>query len=333
MNTPENDKTPYDLIARYLAGEASDDEIIDVEKWKGASSENIRIFDQCRKIWEKSGQANLFTDIDINEEWDHFLRGVETLILEDDDKTGKVFFTAYRIAAIFVIGLILSLSTVFLSKSLRQVAFYTENSGDQIELPDGSIVYLNKNSKISYSKSFKKSRELTLDGEAFFEVESDSSNAFIISAGKVRVEVMGTSFNVDAYKNEDLVKVIVATGKVAVYDKSNSNEKSELEKGEKVVFSRELRSAKISKNYDVNYISWKTGILSFENASLEEVFNKLSEIYNIDFELKNQDLYRCRISVRFDHSDLDYILNTLSLTLGIQIEKGHTAYIVTGEGC
>ena len=332
MKTPENDKTPYDLIARYLSGDASSDEIIDVERWKSASAENLKVFEQCKNVWEKTGQANLFTDIDINKEWDHFLRGVEPGLKVDGENRSQVSYNIYKIAAVIVVGLIFGFAILFLNNSGIQ-EFYTENSIDKLELPDGSIVHLNKHSKITFSKSFLSSREVKLDGEAFFDVVRDTSNAFIISTGKVRVKVLGTSFNVDAYRSEDIVNVTVASGKVAVYDKKELEKQNVLVKGEKIDFSRELHSGKVSNNHDLNFLSWKTGVMSFENSSLEEVLNKLEELYGIEFELANKELYRCRISVKFDNSELDYILNTLSLTLGFSFEKTNTSYLVSGAGC
>ncbi len=334
MKTPQNDNVPYDLISRYFSGEASVDEIIDVERWKAVSPENANVIEQCRKVWEKTGQSNLFADINLDDEWNSFQKAINHPSHEAEKNIYRqVLIPIYRIAAVIVLGLLLGFSAIYIYNSMKLEKFYAGNSQQVIDLPDESKVFLNKNSRISFDESFDNSREIVLDGEAFFNVVSDPSRPFIVKTGKLRVEVLGTSFNVQGYKKEESVKVIVESGRVAVYEKSNIDAQDVLQKGDKIEYYRKSGERKLSQNQDKNYNSWRTGILSFENSSLEEVLNKLTEIYDVNFQISNRDLYKCRISVKFDNSELEYILNTLSVTLDISFENKNSYFLVRGDGC
>ncbi|MCF8381015.1 MAG: FecR domain-containing protein [Bacteroidales bacterium] len=333
MKTPQNDNVPYELIARYFSGEASVDEIIDVEGWVAASSENKAVLEQFRKLWEKTGQSNLFVDINLDNEWNAFLNSVKPSQQVIQNKTRSLIPMFYRIAALIILGLILGLASVLINNTIKYEKIIAGNVMQLVPLPDGSRVFLNKESTIKYPKSFKKSRFVTLEGEAFFEVNPDKSKPFIVNTGKLRVEVLGTSFNVQAYKEDEILNVIVETGIVAVYKKSNFEEKEVLHEGDKISYHKASGEHTLSKNIDDNYNAWFTRILKFENSSLEEVLNTLTNIYGIDFQVNNKNLYNCRLSVTFDHDELEYILKTISLTLDIKFENHQSYILVKGDGC
>jgi len=238
MEIPEKNKVPIDLIAKFLNGEADTNDIIDLEQWKAASGDNIKVFEEYKTIWEKTGQLSPFADIDIENEWNVFLESVE--IFEEEIKTKRKSFTlfgnpVFRVAAALLAGLVLSYSSWFIYQSLKFEKVIAGNEVIQRSLPDGSQINLNKNSKLVYPRKFNENRNLRLEGEAFFEVVSDKANPFIVRSGDILVEVVGTSFNVSARKNVGLVQVVVETGTVAVYNEEFSPLKKDLvSAGEKI---------------------------------------------------------------------------------------------------
>ena len=279
MNIPEKNKVPVDLIAKYLNGEANTDDIIDLENWKAKSGDNKKVFDEYRTIWEKTGQLSLFADIDIENEWNVFLENVDINEQEYKSRQGDVAWKPLlRIAAVIVAGLILSVSGYFTYRSVMYEKLVAKNEILQVQLPDGSNVTLNKGSKLIYPGKFGDERELYLNGEAFFEVSKDPDRPFIVESGNVKVEVIGTSFNFYGFKNENVVQVIVESGKVAVYnEKDEEIRKDILTKGEKLIYARKSGVRSIQPNNDINFKSWKTGVIRFENSSLQYVVNLLEK--------------------------------------------------------
>ncbi len=337
MKIPEKNKVPVDLIAKYLNGEADTNDIIDLEQWKSASGENKKVFEEYRRIWEKTGQISMFADIDIENEWNIFLDSVENAP-EEKVKPGKkrsfVSNAFIRVAAAILIGLIFGYAGWYGLRTLRFEKVVARNQVIEFGLPDGSEISLNKNSSLTYPKKFDEDRELILDGEAFFEVVSDPQHPFIIKSGKVRIEVVGTSFNVQAFKDENVVQVFVETGKVAVYESGPGIIKKDfLTGGERIIYSRKSGIRSVQPNTDLNYKSWKTGIYHFENSRLQYVINILETNYRTEINLVNPLLNDCRISVSFENKSLEYILETIAETLDLDLVKSDKGYLIDGKEC
>ena len=149
-----------------------------------------------------------------------------------------------------------------------------------VSLPDGSKIYLNRNSELNYRKNFgKHGRNVKLAGEAFFEISPDKSKPFIIDAGNAKVKVLGTSFNVITNNRESAVEVFVKTGKVLVSDNSGS-QTLQLDPG--YVGTVSSRAAVKTVNNNPNYLAWKTGELVYSGQKLSVVFSDLKRVYNMD---------------------------------------------------
>jgi ferric-dicitrate binding protein FerR (iron transport regulator) len=239
-------------------------------------------------MWKDLKNANNQEIIDVDKAW----KNVHSRLMENDNQVSEIplrisFFrtTFFRIAAVALVLL-----------SLGSVALYMNNAGllskkvtvlagnDQknvlVSLPDGSKVYLNRNSEFSYRKNFGVSgRDVKLTGEAFFEIAPDKSKPFIIDAGKASVKVVGTSFNVITSNTESAVEVFVKTGKVMVLDNSGS-QTIQLDPGFVGTMSSKVSAKKLNNN--PNYLSWNTGLLVYNGQKLDVVFNDLKRVYNMD---------------------------------------------------
>jgi ferric-dicitrate binding protein FerR (iron transport regulator) len=199
-------------------------------------------------------------------------------------------------------------------------------------LPDGTVIALNKNSVITYPDKFgRKKRKVLLKGEAFFQVKRDEKKPFIIEAENVEIEVLGTSFNVDARPDKQFVEVIVNTGKVAL--RSEKGKEIVLLKGERGVFSKETGELVKEANKSRNYLAWKTKKLIFEDDCLADVVKDISEAYDINIELASPALKDCRLTAIYDDLSLDAILNILKETFDLSVVKKDNIILVTGEGC
>jgi transmembrane sensor len=193
-------------------------------------------------------------------------------------------------------------------------------------LPDGTKVTLNHSSKIVFPDEFSKNtREVTLSGEAFFEVTPNPEKPFIIKTNGASVKVLGTSFNVYAYNNVPTVEVIVKTGKVELREilstDSSKSDKVLLLAGEKGVFNKD--NGKISKenNLNSNNLSWITHEIKFNYTQLDDVINTLRRTYNLQIEVDSNVDKDLQLSATFTHQKPEYIMDIVALTLNLKLEK------------
>jgi ferric-dicitrate binding protein FerR (iron transport regulator) len=167
-------------------------------------------------------------------------------------------------------------------------------------------------------------------GEAFFEVKKNKEVPFIINAGNIQVEVVGTSFNVNSFNNKS--EVIVKTGVVKVRTKSNSNSWI-LNAGSRIVIDRKNNVIEKEQNTNLNYLAWKTKVYIFEKTKMSEVFELIEKDYNTKIELADSDLNNCTLYAVIENKSLSDILDIIKHTFGIEysIEKGKI--IIKGKGC
>lgn len=180
------------------------------------------------------------------------------------------------------------------------------------ELPDNSVVWLNAGSSLRYPAVFRKDRRsVELKGEAYFEVQADSKHPFYVNtADGLSVLVYGTTFNVAAYEDENLIGVVLETGKVNVI--TPNKESITLLPGEQFLFDKQ--SHKLAKNgVDVyEKVAWKDGKLLFRNATLEDIFKRLERHFNVEIEFDHKPNKEYKYRATFRNETLSQILDYLS---------------------
>lgn len=208
----------------------------------------------------------------------------------------------------------------------------TTGSGQRLmrRLPDGTIVHLNSNTTISYPQTFGAVREITLTGEAFFQVVHNGK-PFIVRAGNVETRVLGTSFDVEHDEGED-TRITLVEGKVSVI--SPTGQSLTLEPNQQALI--DARSSAISKR-NVNvllYTSWKDDVLFFEQTSLEEAVPEIEKWYGVDIDILNPALRHCVITAKYHDEPLGNVLGSLQFLLNLEIKRrddGH--FVINGTGC
>ncbi|MBI9067660.1 MAG: FecR domain-containing protein [Salinivirgaceae bacterium] len=326
MDTENKHIVPIELITRFLANEASVNERTQVEDWRSAASENEKEFQSIRKLWNVSATLGKKEEIDIDKEWQIMDKAITPA-------KGRVISLArvIQIAASLLILVTLSFLVIQQSKTISQKTAVAEVT--QVTLPDGSIINLNANSKITYGKDFgTANREITLKGEGFFEVVSNKNMPFIISAQGATIQVLGTQFNVKAYKNQEEVKVTVIEGVVELSEAKQPTKKTVLLAGETGIYMKKKKAIKKKPSNDLNDISWKTKYLSFENTPLNQVIDILNNTYHKDFVVDNK-VKDCKVTVAFRDKDLASVLKVLKSTLELHITLNNQVFYITGEGC
>jgi ferric-dicitrate binding protein FerR (iron transport regulator) len=332
MNEDKN-HIEIDLLTRSLTGEANQEELELVRHWTEASEANRKQYEEFMKVLSAAEKTSKYQNIDIEAEWSHHINTYIPSVAESP--SGKIFklATVFKVAASVL--LIISFSYFgwrYMSQKSVKTSIAETN---EITLPDGSKVTINARSKLTYHKKDfgKTSRIVSLEGEAFFEVQKNPALPFIIKLDGAEVKVLGTSFNVRAYKDMDKIEVTVAEGKVTLYQKGMEQKRVVVIKGEKAVFNKSLKYVQKQMNDDRNFISWKTRLIVFENDSLSTISRTLSNVYHKNFVIQNPKLNHCTVTTTFENKDLQTVLNVLKSTLDITIEEEDNAVNIMGKGC
>lgn len=184
----------------------------------------------------------------------------------------------------------------------------------QVELPDGSQVYLGAMSAIRFPVRFTgEKRKVEVSGEVYFEVARDTEHPFVVKVDDMEVEVLGTSFNVRNYTDETDMEITLVTGKVKVAN--DGGEACVLEPSEQVIWNKQT-SMMSSRKVDAEaFIDWKNGKLNLRNERLEDILNRLSKWYDIEVFFLNDKARDMRFYANMDRYDnLEVLLKKFELT-------------------
>ena len=200
-------------------------------------------------------------------------------------------------------------------QELAQIMEVKTNPGmmTSLTLPDGTLVYLNSESTLSYPSRFDNdTRNVTLQGEAYFEVEKDARHPFVVKADPVEVEVLGTHFNVEAYPGDAEVKTTLLEGSVAVNAPAVSS-RITLSPGESAIYNRADKTLQEEKTKENNTATgWRDGHFHFDYLPLQEIARELSNSFGATIHIADTALQNYRITARFRNGeDLTTILSVL----------------------
>jgi len=315
-----------DLLVRYLLGDTSTEENATIETWMLESEENQKLLEQMYFIMQATDKLQIMNSADP----DAALTALKKKI--NSKKRSHLFRrsikVAQRIAAILFIP-ILALATFLLLETSNEPLRYVEvntNPGiiSSFELPDGSKAWLNAGGYMKYPVEFStKKREVELKGQGYFKVTKDASKPFFVKIDdSYSVEVLGTEFNVTAYENEDLIETTLVTGKVRlIIDHANGKaiEKS-LKPNQKAIYDRKNRTLKIATVNPEYDMVWKEGKIVFRQHRMDHVLKVLARHYNVQFDVKTNDVLQSEITAKFTNEPLPQVLEYLKLASNIKFK-------------
>ncbi|RKD90726.1 FecR family protein [Mangrovibacterium diazotrophicum] len=223
-----------------------------------------------------------------------------------------------RIAAILLIPIVLFSIYWFVNdQKPGEVAMATivspMGARTSFVLPDGSTGWLNSGSELTYPVEFAEAREVKLNGEAFFHVKHQHGDKFRVRTSGLTVEVLGTQFDVSAYSEAENISVVLKEGSVQILDKQDQATYL-MKPDERFQFDKQQNKALISTIDAGEFTSWTMGLLQFKGESLEEVMNKLSRWYNVDIEIRDDQLKSYNFRATFKDEQLGEILKMIALT-------------------
>ena len=316
----------YSLINRYLRGEATEKEIEEIFNWIESSPGNKSEFIKYKQAWALTAKSNK----NINASW----------IKIQQQTTGKkqvrfLLQKAMRYAAIFIValGLGIILQKLISEKNIHQSLPYLQTTSihapygqtANVSLPDGTSIILNSGSTLFYHSNFAEGeRTVKLEGEAFFNVTEDSQHPFTVQTELLDLRVYGTSFNVEAYPQDKQVNTTLIEGSLGVISKKG-NELVRLVPSENARYDKLASELHVSKVDTSLYTSWKMGIISFKNETLEDIALKIERVYNVEIIISNKklanELYKGTI---LRNKPIDQVLEVLGLAASFEyriIEK------------
>ncbi len=214
-------------------------------------------------------------------------------------------------------------------KIIETVSKHTQNGQQlQITLPDGSKVKLNSNSSITYPVNFFKNRHIEFEGEAFFNVVRDETSPFTVKTENFETEVLGTSFNISAYKNAR-AKVSVVEGKVKVSSTFNKRKNyTVLEQKE----AAEIREKLIREaDFNADEILWKDGVLVFSNENIQGIAGKIQRWFNVTVVVKNEAFIGKSFSGKYSNESLEQILIGMGYALNFSFRMEGNRITIIGN--
>ena len=296
-----------DTLQRYIEGNVSQQEKEEIAKWLDADDKNMEEFRILRSVYDASlWNGNYSEAVE-----------VESPVMKIS-KSKKIFYEILKIAAVFLIAFGMYYFLVpdkYIDQDTyltTQTIYAPEGQRTEIILSDGTKVWLNAKSSLSFPDQFNDtSRIVELNGEAYFDVTHHETNKFVVKTPKYHVKVLGTEFNVIAYPEKDLFETSLIKGSIEVI--SDFTE-------EKVILTPNNKVKSIEGKFIVteliNYdqFLWKKGIMSFDNEGVKEILEKLEYYYDVKIDVKDESLLDNRYTGKFWTKDgVEQVLKVLQL--------------------
>jgi len=317
------------IISRTLSGNASNKEEKELKDWILEDDKNYLEYKIIQESAQKAYKERklLITDETFQNIWD--TTNASNKILKY-----KIGFSIFKTIAVSAAGLALILISVF---SYRQIVIkqeITHKDGQpvliekfspmgqisKVFLPDGSLVWLNADSKLQYASNYgEMTRTVSLTGEAYFDVKQDQTKPFMVKSGNVAITATGTTFNVNTYFNNSDIEIVLDEGELTIENLFSSlipgmPLKTTLVPGNKAIYSlRESVFVVDNINDSFDYTCWKDGILSFRHADFETVINSLERWYGVEFTYDGHPDSGWNYTGDFNNEYLESVLKALGL--------------------
>jgi transmembrane sensor len=313
------------LLKKYVDGCSSKEELreaIELLKSENISDDVIR---DMRRQWfflkdcENINEENIDFEAVIDK-IHHEINLRESQVINSRTIRLRKLYKWVAVAAVFAFA-VLAVYGVYNAWNkgiFRKESYYSVSSirgqSTKISMPDGSAVWLNGESSVSYNSSFGvKNRNLKLTGEGFFSVQKNKQIPFIVEVGTARVTAVGTAFNIDALGSEGNVIVTMENGRVLIENKSMN---TEIVAGQQAKIT-ESEIGVSNVDYEL-FTSWRNGQIVFKNETLFTITSQLEKMYDVRFVYKSDSLkdFRYRGTIRLDNSVFK-ALEMLKLSTGI----------------
>jgi transmembrane sensor len=318
-------------LIRYILGELPEEQTKAIDDLISSNAEVARQYYSLKDAWEKSGIIFDIQQLDVDREWEEFSQKIRkpkcrTVVPRN---LSVDFIIKFSIAASLLLLLGLTFLFTFHSSTKQSGTNLSDEKRTEFSvqkgqkgffiLTDGTKVWLNSQSKISYSSSYDSiSRDIILVGEAYFEVVHNPSKPFHVITKDITVEVLGTTFNISAYPDEKRTEAALLSGKLSLVNNAG-NKKVYLKPNEAAsVFTESTDIHKEIFSTDV-YSLWRNGEYVFVNEPIENVLTKLERNFNKEFVFDKKIIEGKRLTAHFKKGEsLSKILHITGNALEIK---------------
>ncbi|WP_346854549.1 FecR domain-containing protein [uncultured Draconibacterium sp.] len=312
-------------IVNYITGNpysANKEKLIREVK---TDDEQKAFFKKLKIAWALFSSTREVSEYDIEKSYEDLKKKID----REESKYGR--FTVGRIFQYAAIVLAVVSLSVFLYlnqeqtpsetiKELQYTSVIAENGQvAKIVLPDSSIVWLNSGTTLSYNSDYAISnRDLNLEGQAYFSVTRNENIPLTVACDAVKVKVLGTKFDVDAYPGKDEINVVLESGQVELLRTEDESFSLKMTPGERAKFSMESKQFVIDQINTEDLTNWKEGYLIFTDSPMSEVIEKLERKFDVDIVVKNQNVNKSLFNARFKDENLNEILEFIEYSCSIK---------------
>lgn len=293
-------------INRYISGDATEEEKSSMVEWLDADPEHMREFLALRKLY----------DITL---WQQYNKDINEIIPSKSImgfSVRKLFVEVLKVAAIFVVAILgvryLQPSSPVNEPVAMQTIHVPAGQRAELTLTDGTKVWLNAKTTFIFPNHFSKvSRNVTLDGEGYFDVTNNKKLPFIVKTEKFDIRVWGTEFNIMAYSKDNIFETSLLKGSIEVLKPGTS--KGVFIRPNEQIFLENDRLIQ-SSIIHFNHFLWKDGLISFDNESFSEMVKKLELYFDLKIEVENKAILKYTCTGKFRTKDgIEHILKVLQL--------------------
>ncbi len=347
------DEIYISLIVRHLKKEASENEKKKLFEWVYSHAEHEKIYYLLKDIWETSRYDQVAGEAMTASEWEKLaLKAIETESGHyiRKQKSIRRLYRAVQIAAILIlaIGFGFFLNRIMPHKQELVSINVPYGARTDIELPDGSKVWVNSGSRLTYPADFRgKEIDIRLDGEAYFDIVHNPKRRMNILTSSVTVQVLGTVFNIKSYDDEEIFEATLLKGLISIVGKIGNkviepvvlkpNEQARLTKGNTEISVGKIEPEKekggrakpedhretlrkpslhILKKIDTEPVtSWKDNKLIFKSERFNNLAKEMERWYNVKIEIQDEELKNARYTGSFDNETIEQAMKALSLSL------------------
>lgn len=316
-----------ELIYRVLSKEATESENELFQEWVNRSPRNREIYFHIEQLWKGAKGIGDYYKINQDQAWEKVYKKAM------QKPKRQLLNPLLKVAAVVVIAFLAGALGMYLIQPKQTGApagreIYAKaplGSKTEVELSDGTKVWLNSGSEVRYPAIFgPDQRNVYLEGEAYFEVEKNKRAPFCVHTGEIEIEVLGTSFNVKSYPEDDRIETTLIEGAVGI-SKTGSEQSVKLKPNEKASLARNTgkqdEEFTVTGNVDTElYISWKNGKLVFKKEKLGDLAVKLERWFNVTITISDKKLAEERVTGIFQNENIEQVLDALQMSLSFSYE-------------
>ncbi len=325
---------------KALQNDISECELETLNKWIEKSPENKAEFDQIQKLWNDMGSVLINPPaVDVKKEWELFEKKFKSVETNNYNKLNIWDTLLYKIKNLIavpkylklrpvysiavIIILIVSSALIYQNTREKEIRIQTFSAANKqkvnVQLSDGSSIKLNSGSSITVQDEFAEDkREVRLSGEAYFNVAKEKRPCIILT-DNAKIEVLGTSFNVWSRNNQ--TRVIVKEGVVRLSSLKSDNDFVLLlaDQMSRVIENKNPLNTKQVQAERV--IGWPEGKLIFEHCPLDEFIDEIERQYNIDIDIKSENIKDLKLTGTFDNLSIEKVLSSVCLTFNFEYDN------------